>query len=41
MIPKSLIQEHVQPGVGDEAYEEGANILYTYFRRAVRAVPDG
>jgi hypothetical protein len=33
MIPKFLVQVHVQPEVGEDAYDEGANILYSYFRR--------
>ena len=31
-IPKFLLQVHVQPEVGEDAFEEGANILYRYFR---------
>jgi hypothetical protein len=33
MIPKFLVQTHVQPEVGDDAYDEGANMLQAYFRR--------
>lgn len=31
-ILKFLLQVHVQPEVGEDAFEEGANILYRYFR---------
>jgi hypothetical protein len=42
MIPKFLVQTHVQPEVGEEAYDEGANMLYSYFRRYLTPflVPD-
>jgi len=36
ILPVSLFQTYLQPEVGEEAYDEGAEILYTFFQRELK-----
>jgi hypothetical protein len=38
LIPRWFLQVNTQPEVGDEAYDQGAEILFAFFRRELESL---